>query len=136
MIDLIGQQFGRLTVIEHAGKNKFGKVMWLCQCEDGNIVTVSSNVLRQGLCRSCGCITRGGWSDTDALTIPVGPSIKDRLVYLECDGQCLTLKAWAIKLGISYGILKDRHKKGWSTEAILTTPRLRMRRHKDVANTP
>jgi hypothetical protein len=31
-IDLTGQTFNRLTVIEEAGKNKRGEALWLCKC--------------------------------------------------------------------------------------------------------
>ena len=30
---LIGKKFGRLTVIDNAGKSKYGARLWLCQCE-------------------------------------------------------------------------------------------------------
>jgi len=33
VINLTGQKFGRLTVIERALNNKQGSAMWLCRCE-------------------------------------------------------------------------------------------------------
>lgn len=61
MIDMTGERFGRLTVIEGAGKRRSvsGKdkgYYWKCRCDCGNTVTVSGSNLRQGLTRSCGCI--------------------------------------------------------------------------------
>ena len=38
-LDLIGQRFGRLTVIEKIG-TKNSKVMWKCKCDCGNYTEV------------------------------------------------------------------------------------------------
>lgn len=56
-IDLTGQEFGRLTVIERA-KNKGNKVMWLCQCECGNIIVAQGYNLTSGHTQSCGCYAK------------------------------------------------------------------------------
>lgn len=55
MIDLTGQQFGRLTALSRAGKDKHGNVRWLCSCSCGVQKEVSGAVLRQGKAVSCGC---------------------------------------------------------------------------------
>lgn len=56
LVDLTGQKFGRLTVIERAGKAAHGDhAKWLCQCECGNTITALSNNLRFGNTTSCGC---------------------------------------------------------------------------------
>jgi len=54
--NLIGQKFGRLTVIEEAGVNKQRYYRWKCQCSCGNIVIVDGNNLRKGTTKSCGCL--------------------------------------------------------------------------------
>lgn len=54
-INLIGQQFDRLTVIKCAGKNRSGNYQWLCQCKCDKKVVISSYSLRIGKTRSCGC---------------------------------------------------------------------------------
>ena len=54
-INLIGQKFGRLTVIERAGSSDTGLALWKCQCDCGNIVTVFGSNLRSGHTTSCGC---------------------------------------------------------------------------------
>lgn len=54
LIDLKGQKFGRLTVIERQGV-KDGHAAWLCKCDCGNKKTVNGRHLRNGLIRSCGC---------------------------------------------------------------------------------
>ena len=33
--DLTGQKFGRLTVVEQAGRTKYGNVLWKCKCDCG-----------------------------------------------------------------------------------------------------
>ena len=43
--DLTGQTFGKLTVIKRVEDQKAGRPMWLCQCECGNLTTVSSTRL-------------------------------------------------------------------------------------------
>lgn len=58
VIDLTGQRFGRLTVIERAGSDKSGTPIWLCRCDCGAETKVRSNSLRSGSSRSCGCYHR------------------------------------------------------------------------------
>ena len=53
--DLTGQVFGRLTVIKENGRDKNGKVMWLCQCECGKEKTICGESLKNGNTQSCGC---------------------------------------------------------------------------------
>jgi len=55
-IDLKGQVFGRLTVADEAGRNKFNHFLWECKCDCGNIAVVSTSNLRNGNSRSCGCL--------------------------------------------------------------------------------
>ena len=55
---LIGQKFGRLTVLEYAGKiPKYCNAnLWKCQCECGNITYVTTSSLQSGHTKSCGCL--------------------------------------------------------------------------------
>ena len=54
-IDLTGQKFGRLTVIRF-DHSQNGKKYYLCQCDCGNLKTVSSHSLKSGNTKSCGCL--------------------------------------------------------------------------------
>jgi hypothetical protein len=54
--DLLGQQFGRLTVIARAGKASSGHVEWLCECSCGKQKTVNGSYLSAGKILSCGCL--------------------------------------------------------------------------------
>ncbi len=54
--DLTGLKFGMLTVIKKADKSSSrGRVQWLCQCECGKEVLISTSDLTDGKKRSCGC---------------------------------------------------------------------------------
>jgi hypothetical protein len=56
--DLVGQRFGRLTVIQRNGS--LGRsAAWRCQCDCGNTRTASARNLRRGYTKSCGCLQRG-----------------------------------------------------------------------------
>lgn len=55
LIDLTGQKFGRLTVIEKV-QNQNNKVCWKCICDCGQIVTRQGASLRSGRTLSCGCL--------------------------------------------------------------------------------
>ena len=63
-IDLTGQTINRLVVIREAGRDKGGRVLWLCRClgkngdDCGKEVVVSGNDLRDGHTKSCGCLKR------------------------------------------------------------------------------
>lgn len=54
--DVHGQRFGRLTVIQRHGINKYGNVTWECKCDCGNVIIVSGKSLRSGNTKSCGCL--------------------------------------------------------------------------------
>lgn len=54
--NLIGQQFGRLTVISDSGlRSKDGCIKWKCRCSCGKIVNVTTTHLKNGATQSCGC---------------------------------------------------------------------------------
>lgn len=54
--DLIGQKFGRLTVIKRVENSKNGSTRWLCRCECGNEKIVLSSHLKSHKIQSCGCL--------------------------------------------------------------------------------
>lgn len=56
-IDLTGQRFGRLEVVEKA-PNKNGRTAWRCRCDCGAETIAYTKTLRNGLTRSCGCLVR------------------------------------------------------------------------------
>lgn len=59
MENLMGKQFGRLTVIgvnEPTGQGE--KRMWVCRCECGNEKAIYGGSLKSGRTKSCGCIRK------------------------------------------------------------------------------
>lgn len=54
-IDLSGEKYGRLTVIEYSHTNK-GIAFWKCCCDCGNIASVAGGKLKTGKTKSCGCL--------------------------------------------------------------------------------
>lgn len=96
LVDLTGQKFGKLTVIEKVGIAKHGDhAKWLCQCECGKTIITLSNSLRQGKTLSCGCIriecamcevrkrTKHGLSKERLYNIWYG--MIDRCTHCNCD---------------------------------------------------
>lgn len=59
VVDITGQRFGRLTVLEMAApdENKKG-VRWRCLCDCGNEKILLGIALRRGHYQSCGCLRR------------------------------------------------------------------------------
>lgn len=56
-LDLTGQRFGDLEVIERDGTNKRGQALWLCRClRCGNLRPFAATILRRGEAVTCGCI--------------------------------------------------------------------------------
>lgn len=56
--NLLGQKFGRLTVIKSENSDKRGNGQWLCLCNCGNKIIVPAVRLQHGITRSCGCLRR------------------------------------------------------------------------------
>ena len=128
--DLTGKQFGRLTVVREADRAKDRHIRWLCKCECGNEVTVSSNGLMSGKTKSCGCYqrdrtseshrthgARGNHKNTDRL-YNIWNSMRKRCYtktckdYKDYGGRGITIcdewndfakfKEWALQNGYSY----------------------------------
>jgi hypothetical protein len=58
-INLTGQIFGRLTVLEPAGLNESRThLQWLCRCECGTLKKIVAQNLTRGNAKSCGCWNR------------------------------------------------------------------------------
>lgn len=53
--DLTGKRFGRLVVLNQAGRDNAGRVVWKCECDCGKVKSISSNLLLSGRSVSCGC---------------------------------------------------------------------------------
>ena len=64
-VNRTGERFGKLMVLEQAGRDRLKKVLWRCQCECGKETVVVSGSLVTGNTTSCGCtianFKHGGW---------------------------------------------------------------------------
>ena len=58
VVDMTGQKFGRLTVINEAGRSKCCKALWLCVCSCGGNKVVLGRNLKKGTTKSCGCLRK------------------------------------------------------------------------------
>ena len=56
--DIIGREFGILTVKQRAVKDNKGNSQWLCKCKCGEYVIVKGYNLKNGNTSSCGCLRR------------------------------------------------------------------------------
>ena len=54
--NLVGQKFGRLTVIDRAENARCGRTMWRCKCECGNEIVAFGLNISRGATKSCGCL--------------------------------------------------------------------------------
>lgn len=53
-VDLTGQRFGIVSVLEKLTEKKGTSYLYLCKCDCGNIRKYTSNILKSGI-KSCGC---------------------------------------------------------------------------------
>jgi hypothetical protein len=77
---MLGQRFGRYTVIEKAGYHISPcgqkKAMWKCCCDCGTVKTVLGAALRRGNTKSCGCL-RLEQLPLNRRKLPIGRSIRN-----------------------------------------------------------
>lgn len=130
-VNLVGQKFGRLTVVERSENNKSGRVQWKCICECGNTKEISSNTLRRGKTKSCGClrieenISRAKHNSSSTKLYHVWKGMKARCsnprnksyrnyggrginVCTEWSNNFPIFKEWALSSGYKEGLTIDR----------------------------
>lgn len=56
--DILGQRFGRLTVVEREANSQKGKARWRCRCDCGSVKTIYGGNLTGGVTLSCGCLQK------------------------------------------------------------------------------
>lgn len=57
-VDIVGQRFGSLVVLQSAGRNWRRVALWECRCDCGNVYICEGTELRRGRITSCGCRIR------------------------------------------------------------------------------
>lgn len=122
--DLSGQKFGKLTAIKVVDEPVKGgnHKKWVCLCECGNKTVVTSDHLKKGDIKSCGCYF---WGGSDTRIYRIWAHIKDRCYnknhksYADYGGRGITVcdewlessKAfydWSIANGYKDGLTIDR----------------------------
>lgn len=137
VLDLVGQKFGKLTVVEFSHMDK-GHSCFKCKCDCGNTVTVRSQNLRNGNTKSCGClygqhlITHG---ESHSKLYATWSNMYKRCYYASnnryqwygargitvCDewkDDFMAFRAWALDNGYKEGLTIDRidNDKGYSPD--------------------
>lgn len=58
MVDITDKKFGKLTALLPTDQRAHHSVMWLCKCDCGNEILLSTKVLISGHTKSCGCLKK------------------------------------------------------------------------------
>jgi hypothetical protein len=53
-----GDRFGQLTVVNLHNETKGRHLLWECRCDCGNVALVTTEALKSGHTRSCGCLRK------------------------------------------------------------------------------
>ena len=91
LIDITGQKFGRLTVINQDGISKWGDARWLCKCDCGEEKVIAGKSLRGGYTKSCGCLRREITGNKNKL-IPGLASMKNKMALYKRSAKNRGLK--------------------------------------------
>jgi len=125
-INLVGQRFGRLKVVQDSGKRTEyshgdGHVIWACRCDCGKRVKVISGNLRYAHTKSCGCLKKEQMRTLGRVNIKHGENDKSRLYvawinikrggkrikvckeWLDKKVGYFSFRAWALDHGFSVG---------------------------------
>lgn len=86
---------------------------------EGETLCVLDWAKRLGITHSTLRVRLDNWTIEKALTAPATPSKQSMAQMLTHDGNTLSLKEWANKLGIPYSTLCYRLRNGWSIEKTL-----------------
>lgn len=123
-INLIGQKFGKLTVIRYDHTNKNG-AYWLCRCDCGKEKIVCAHSLKTGHVSSCGCLRFSADNHSkerlyttwkDMLRRCFNPKCKSYPNYggrgitvcNEWKSSYLNFKSWALHSGYTDSLTIDR----------------------------
>lgn len=104
---LVGNVFGRLTVLEEIGKTSLGEYRYRCKCSCGNEVIVGASNLTSRNTKSCGCLhkeivsnnlgkkNKGKFKDISGKRF--GKLVAVRIVTVETHGSKGDIPVWECK---------------------------------------
>lgn len=95
VVDLVGQVFTRLTVLENDGTRIRGSIGWKCLCSCGKITHVVGWDLKAGKAKSCGCYAndmRGTYTITHGRT-----ETPEYVIWTDLFQRCYNKKRAAFK---------------------------------------
>ena len=100
--DLIGQKFNYLLVSESKGRDKHGHRLWLCLCDCGNKVILSTGTIKSGHTKSCGCFySRENLTGKQFSYLLVKKDIGNHMWLCECKcGKETTVYTYHLKRGL------------------------------------
>ena len=118
--DLSGQKFNRLTVIRR-DESVLNKVSWICKCECGNEISVTTSHLKCGHTQSCGCLQKEKAREANFLDL-TGQRFGRLTVIKEADKyispQGLKFVQWLCKCDCGNDtIVLDKKKKKGTTKS-------------------
>ena len=110
-LNLVGETYGRLTVIEeaepHIRPSGQKARRWICECECGNETIVRQAALRSGRTKSCGCLHRSPKERFTDLTGRKATS-KNAREYLSSESRkVLNFDLMCDELSVIFGGLPD-----------------------------
>ena len=89
MINLIGQKFGKLTVIKYSHTDRYRQPCWECECECGNIKIIIGRSLRTGKTKTCGkCRYIDLTGQKFGMLTVIRYSHSNNGAYWECECDC------------------------------------------------
>ncbi len=101
--NLVGQVFGRLTVISQE-ENMYGNRAWLCRCECGNGKITITSSLKSGVAKSCGCLvgdTLANWNKNTRVYPKLPKGMAGFKTLLK------NYKEGAVKRGLEYSLTEE-----------------------------
>jgi hypothetical protein len=103
-LDLIGQKFGKRTVLEEVGKDKWGAYLYKTKCECGTIDIVPGSSLKRGKSDSCKCFLAAGdtFGKRTVLEFVGSDEKNNRLYRTQCIcGEKSIISASKLRMGIA-----------------------------------
>ena len=84
LVSLVGNRYGKLTVISRVENNRFGHVCYHCICDCGGETIVDATNLRNGNTISCGCIKSKGEMVINNWLVKHGFNFRSQYSFDDC----------------------------------------------------